>query len=277
MRRFSIACLAGGLTLILCTNDVLIAQEAIQTTAATQPSVGHFIPRWQVRYYRFDRGESRIKIAGWDVHTHAFLAYGLTSNLAGQVEIPLVHRQVTDGESSTGLADPRLSAKWRFWQDDFGPVNTARWSAWGGLEIPSGDNSFSTDSLDPFFGTVFTLIDGRHGLNQSLQWKFSNGSTPQPIFSGQSRADEGQAHTSYLYRIAPMSYTEDFQASWYGVLEMSWFYETNGDWSAHLAPGLLYEHPDWAMEASVQLPIDQEVKDRPENELSIIVGIRLLF
>ena len=61
------------------------------------------------------------------------------------------------------------------------------------------------------------------------------------------------------------------------MLELNGLYETNGDNQIFLSPGVLYEATTWALEASVQLPIFQDLADRPETDVVVVVGVRLLF
>lgn len=94
---------------------------------------------------------------------------------------------------------------------------------------------------------------------------------------GDTTDDVLNLDASYLFRLAPATYGEEFAASLYAVLELNTVYETNGDAEAFLSPGLLYEAPRFAIEAAVQLPVAQDLAHRPEREYVVTLGLRLLF
>ena len=54
-------------------------------------------------------------------------------------------------------------------------------------------------------------------------------------------------------------------------------YETSGERLVQLAPGLLLEAPNYALELVVLLPVDEVARRRPEHEFGIIAGVRLFF
>lgn len=267
---------------LLALGSPALAQQAILTTAPTLPSKGQVVTRHLLTFTSFDDGA----VQGEDVVFTNSIALGLTGNLGVQVDVPYRFRDVegltggVGGDVDTsGLLDARASLKWRVWQDDFGPVDTARLALIGGVEAPTGADRFSSDSVDPFLGASFMLIRGRHGLGASATWFFTTGAADDraPLLPGDTTADVLQVDAAYLVRIAPAVYGEAFEASWYGVLELSATLETNGDREAFLAPGLLYEAPRFAIEASVQIPVAQDLSHRPEREVIATVGVRLLF
>ncbi|MGP1310261.1 MAG: hypothetical protein ACTS27_08705 [Phycisphaerales bacterium] len=255
-----------------------LGQQAILTTAPTLPSKGQIVTRHLLTFTSYDDGP----VDGEDIVLTNSVAYGLTGNLGVQFDLPYRFRDVdglTGGDVDTsGLADADLSLKWRVWQDDFGAVDTARLAVLGGVQLPTGADRFSSDSVDPFLGAAFMYIRGRHGLGASARWLFTTGDTDGPAFQpGDSLADALELDAAYLFRIAPETYGEEFVASWYGVLEVNTVYETNGDAEAFLAPGILYEAPSFAIEANIQVPIAQSLDNRPEREFIATIGLRLLF
>jgi hypothetical protein len=183
-----------------------------------------------------------------------------------------------DGErTDAGLGDLRLTFKHRFWQNDFGPVDTARAAAFAGVELPTGDSAFSSDSVDPYLGAVFMYIGGRHGFNQSLRYTMTTGSTNSELRAGESLADDLRVDSAYLYRLSPAEYGSEYAASTYAVLELNGVYETNGDVEFLLSPGVLYEGTTWAAEAGVQLPVLSAVDERPETGWAVVLGLRFLW
>ncbi len=267
---------------LLCALTVLsraaLAQQAILTTAPTLPSKGQIITRHLLLVTSFDDGP----VQGEDITFINSVSYGLSGSLAAQVDLPYSFRDLegtTAGDIDTsGLLDGEVSLKWRVWKNDFGPVDTARLAVVAGTTVPWGAERFSSDSFDPFLGFAYMYIQGRHGLGFSANYLFTTGAAEGPaLLPGDSLADLLEMDAAYLFRIAPSEYGEDFAASWYAVLELNILYETNGDSEAFLAPGLLYEAPRFAVEATVQLPVAQNLHSRPERGFVVTLGLRLLF
>jgi hypothetical protein len=63
----------------------------------------------------------------------------------------------------------------------------------------------------------------------------------------------------------------------FGVLELNGIYETNGDNELFLSPGLQYKKKRMTLEATVQIPVWQDLDNRPESDLLVGAGIRLRF
>ena len=266
--------------LLLAAAPEARAQEAINTPAATQPGEGNFVNTYKLRFTRYDGTPAGDSGSANEVRLEGLLAYGLTGNLSMSLQAPLTSRTVSGEpsiDSETGIGDLTLQFKYRFWQDDFGPVDTVRASVFAGAELPTGESRFSSDSVDPHVGAVVTYINGRHGLNQSLSWKFNTDSSDEVWRAGDAKADLLRFDTAYLYRLSPEEYGADFVASTYAVLEINGAYETNGDTEVFVSPGLLYEAPSFALEASVSIPVHQDLDHRPEPEYSVAVGVRFLF
>jgi len=253
-----------------------LAQEATNTPAATQPSVGKWYLREIIQYDSF-RADAVSERLGRDlVVATTTLARGLTRNLSASVELPVVHRR-GGAADQTGLADPSLAVKWRPLQRDLGPVDSIRLAVFGGLEVPSGDDHFTSDSWDPFLGGVVTAILGRHGFNQGLSYKLNDGDG-RPL----SRAGDGTDHalrvdTAYLFRIDPVAYSARTSSATYVTVELNGLWEGNDDHEVLLGPGLLYEARTYALEATVSLPVVRDVKQRSAVAMRVTVGARLLF
>ena len=85
------------------------------------------------------------------------IVYGVTENLAAQGTTLIVHREVDFDSGPTlrdmGVADFPVLAKYCFFQEDE-VGKTTRWALIAGAEIPSCDDPFSSESVDPVIGTV---------------------------------------------------------------------------------------------------------------------------
>jgi hypothetical protein len=249
------------------------AQEATSTPAATQPSVG----KWYLRQMLEVVDRSGSMAGGGDARgmlvASTVLAHGLTRNLSASLAAPVIWPR----SGSAGIGDLALAVKWRPYQRDLGPIDSVRLAVFAGVEIPSGDRVASSRSWDPFVGGVTTAILGRHGVNQSLAFKLNGGSDRLPLRAGDGPFDAVRYDTAYLFRIDPPAYTATTSAATYLTLELGGLYETSGDNEILLGPGLLYEARTYALEATVRWPVVQDVRRRPDTDLVVTAGYRLLF
>jgi hypothetical protein len=255
-----------------------LAQEAINTPAATQPGAGRFVSRTQLVIREFGDGPSDNDRSGRDIAARTIAIVGLTGSLSLEARtIALVRRDFDEDANSSHWGESELTVKWRFWQRDLGPVDTMRISLLAGLELPTGTGGESSHSFDPTIGAVFTGIFGRHGINQAVRWKCTTGDLDAPTYAGDSLADAFLLDTAYLYRLLPAQYTADTEGSWYAVLELNTALETNADTEILIGPGILYEGRRIALEAAIQLPLYQDLDERPETQWALTLGIRFLF
>lgn len=248
------------------------AQEAPLSDAATQPAKGKVTFRESLRFTRYEF-EGR-DIDQWVANTR--LTLGLSGKLSLSADIPVVLED-DPLDQSEGLGDVRLGLKWRFWQHDTGAIETRRLAMIGGLRVPTGSDGVSAEGFDPFVGVVFTMVHGRHGLNAAARYQFSTDGMDNPLGPGMGGDDALSLETSYLFRVAPEAYGPDTHGSWYAVAESFVDWETNGDTSWRLAPGLLYEARRWAAEVSVVLPLAEDVRERAETDFGLAAGVRVLF
>jgi hypothetical protein len=80
-----------------------------------------------------------------------------------------------------------------------------------------------------------------------------------------------------LFRLLPDQYTAETGGALYAVAELNGFYGTNGDTEVYLSPGIMFEARTFTLDATVMLPVWQEVEHRAESEYLIGVGVRLSF
>ncbi|MEM7575915.1 MAG: hypothetical protein AAF328_00450 [Planctomycetota bacterium] len=281
------ALLVGAAAFCGIGNNTARAQQSTDMPAAVQPGFKVTVVRELIHTMRYD--DDRSAAAGGlgqytEITAETTLAYGLRRDLTLMLHLPVKRRFNDDSadrvgvDDGLGLQDPRVMMQHRIWQNDETGINTQRAVVQLGAELPLGADEFSSDSLDPIVGLAYTRIRGKHGLNASAQWKFTtdDGDAAATGF-GDAIHDALMVTGSYLYRIAPRSYTIDTTGSHYVQFQALSFYETNGDAAWHFAPGYLYEGKDWAFEASVHLPIAQDLDDRPESEWGLSLGLRYLF
>ena len=113
----------------------------------------------------------------------------------------------------------------------------------------------------------WTKGDGRLGLNASVLWKFNTGGDP----------DEAHYDGAITWRLFPESFSGGADAAMYAVLELNGRYDTNGDDELFLSPGFQYVTGQWAIEATVQLPVWQELHERPEKDFVVGLSFRMYF
>ena len=258
-------------------------QEAINTTAVTEPGEGIVVYQTRVRAVRFEGDPTGARRAGTELRFEHRLQYGVSGRDSLQADWSYVWREYHSGEGSPGVGDTdgagdlRLSYKRRVWERDIGPVDTLRLSVFGGAELPVGGRDFTSASVDPFLGATFLAILGRHGFNQSVSWEFTTGATESRLFAGDSLSDVLRFDSAYLYRLAPAAYGEEYAGSWYALVELNGVVETNGDTEGLVSPGVLYEGTTWAAELGVQVPLWSDVDERPSVGWALSGGLRFLF
>jgi hypothetical protein len=277
------------------------AQEPIHSPAAIQPSAGTFLLRQQFTYVRSE--DNRPGAAGADFDqwvSWTRLNYGLNSDVALTLDVPLVHRNVRGGQAAINddsgggqaggggrdvalaLDDITLGLKLRLFKIDTGPVDTTRASLIAAVELPTGTDGLSSNSWDFTLGAAVTSILGRHGLDAAVRWRFNTGGGDDdprqvPTFPGMGPADALLYDAAYLFRVAPAAYAAGSNHATYLVLEANGVYETNGDHVLMLSPGLMFEARNFAAEISIQLPAWSDVEHRPETRFTVTAGLRFLF
>ena len=303
-RRFLFA--LGVVALFGC---VTRAQQAIHTDAAVQPSAGHLLFREQFTFGSLGRDPTGFGHQVREYIATTDLTYGVTSHFALTAVIPVMWQSVDSSVvdhgghgghggggipfpfpfpepgtttahplgSDFGLDDVTVGFKWRLYERDFGPIDTLRFSLLGGVQTPTGEDAYSSDSWDPIIGGVISYIEGRNGVNASLQWKFNTGKHPVNLHAGMGEDDALFYNASYLFRLFPDAYSSTSRSATYLVMEANGVYETNGDNEILLGPGVMWEAKNLAIEFSIQGPVYQEIENRPKTNVTITVGVRFLF
>jgi len=247
----------------------------LNTDVALTPPQGGTIARVQWRYSELSSDPTP---ADRDVRRNVFpltVVHGLTSEFAVLATLPTVHRSVqmsgADGKlRDTGFADIPILAKYRFFQDDQ-PGRTTRWAVVGGAELPSFDSTFSSDSVDPIIGTVWTHQRLDWWIDWSLIYQFNTG-------SGLDGDDEARADVAGSYPLATGQQKAFGPWGLYAIGEINAYFFTDGGAQAFLSPGLQFIAKQWILEAGVQLPIHQDMKTpRLETDLTTVMSFRYQF
>lgn len=258
------------------------AQESMYTQAATMPGKGTFVLREQAHIWQYGTHPRNDDSQTRKYQFDSSLSYGLARAVAVTIDVPVVLEDTLlangDRDKDAGVEDIDVMFKVRVYRNDGGGVNTTRIALLGGATIASGDSEeFSSQSVNPHFGAVYTLVRGRWGFNQDLQYKFNTGGDERYNFGGDGPDDAFAFNTSGLYRIFPAAFTAKSTGAWYVSAEVNGLYETNGDVELRFSPGLMYEGQTFAFEVMGQLPLADDLEERPELDWAIGLGIRIAF
>lgn len=250
------------------------AQAPINSNAALQPPRHGLILRQQFRYARadFNRKDANLDIALATESTTA--VFGVTNAFTLLLNAPVVlsrrieNNAVGASDTEAGLADWTALVKVRLYRSDTSPTDTLRVDGVAGLELPTGAAAFTSNSVDPIVGAVFTMTRGRHFFDADFLWKFNTG-TGLP--------DRMRYDAAYIYRLWPARHTGSNPAAFNALIELNGAYETNGDNEIFVSPGVQYVTTRWILEATVQLPAWRDLDHRAETDFIVGVGVRVQF
>jgi hypothetical protein len=267
----------------LAMSAAAMGQESMYTQAATMPSPGAFSYRPGFHYFRY--GADPVDANSDRTDKYEFMnsvSYGIVRNWAVTVDVPVVweNEKFNDGtsDSDKGVEDIEAMVKWRFYQSDSGTIDTIRAAALFGAHFASGDDDdFSSESVNPMIGGVITIVRGRHGFNQDLIYTWNTGGTREANLGGEGPDEALAFNTSWVFRLYPDRFTSEHSGGLYSTLELNGLYETNGDTEIRLSPGLMWEDRKWTAELMMQLPLWEDVDERPTLEFGIGVGLRISF
>ncbi|MFQ5810875.1 MAG: transporter, partial [Armatimonadota bacterium] len=241
--------------------------------ALTPPKDGTIV---RVQWRGSELGGDRTPLgrrADMDVQPITFV-HGATERLAILGTVPIVHREIVFGSGmrkrDTGVADIPLLAKYRFLQHDR-PGQTTRWAAIAGVEAPSFDADFSSDSFDPILGTVWTYQRRDWWVDWDVVYKFNTG-------AGLDSDDQLRADVAYSHRVLEGQNRKLGPWGLYVIGEWNSRHITDGSSQMFLSPGVQFITARWILEAGVQLPTHQHMRaPRLETDDTVVVSFRFQF
>ncbi len=259
------------LTILVVGAPTAFAQAPLNSDVALTPPKDGWIIRLQWRYSRLAEDPTPLDRKVHQSVVPLTVVYGVTENLALLGTLRIVDRKIDFGSGATqrdtGFADIPLLAKYRFYQDDK-PGKTTRWVAIGGLEVPTFDNVFSSESFDPIIGTVWTHQELAWEIDWNVLYKFNTA-------GGVAGDDELRLDFTGTYRL--LGGESDGLGPWglYAIGELNAKYITDGSTQLLGSPGLQFITPNFILEAGVQLPIGQDLKSpRLENDYTVVLSVR---
>ncbi len=251
-----------------------VSSAGLNTIVALTPPEGGWIIRAQWRYSSLGDDPTPLgrKV---DLSLQPItVVYGVTADLALQATIPIVYRKIAFGSgverSDTGVGDIPLLAKYRFYQKDE-PGVTTRWAAIGGLEVPTFDDAFSSESFDPIIGTVWTHQQRDWWIDWDVLYKFNTA-------GGLDGDDELRGDVAASVRL--LDDESDTIGPWglYAIAEVNANYFTDGSVQVFGSPGIQFITPNVILEAGVQLPMLQDLAaPRLEKDFTVVLSLRVQF
>lgn len=271
-----------GLVFILLIPSSLYA-VGINTDAALPVPKQHVLIRTQTRYTFAHNDPSG---AGRRLHQLQFptvLVYGVTAKTALFGMAPFVYRDLSGSETG-GIGDPTFLLRQEIAKKDW-PLKTWRLALLGGLEIPSGDDPFSSHSIDFPLGLVTSFQTHRFEMDVDVRYKINtegNGTDP---------GDDLFYNLAYQHRVFPWRLPEAGIPN-----QLNLVLEMNGQWAQKdrivggavnansggntifLSPGLQYVMKRVIVEASFQYPILQELNgNQLKTQFAVNGGMRIQF
>ncbi len=251
-----------------------IEAAGLNTDVALTPPKGGTILRYQWRFTRLADDPTPLGREIELMLQPLTAVYGISENLAILGTVPIVHTDIDfdrrSGTSDTGVGDIPLLLKYRFYQKDL-PGKTTRWAAIGGAEVPTYDGDFSSESLDPIIGTVWTHQERDWWVDWDVLYQFNTS-------GGLSGDDSLRLDVAYSHKI--IGGENDTLGPWglYAIAEANSEYLTDGSTQVFGSPGLQFITPRWIFEAGVQIPVHQDMATpRLEDDYTAVASVRYQF
>lgn len=263
---------------------------------------GEFIAREQLVFNQSgdDPSAAARDRTAWSVVS--VLGYGINSDLVLFGVAPYVNKQLKltlNGTRVTrradGLGDMKFFGRYTIFKNNFSGGNF-RIAPFAGIEVPTGDSRRSdalgrlpasvqpgSGSWDPFGGIVLTYQTLDFQVDAQISYK-ANRPANDFEFGDIARLD-----ASFQYRLWPGELGGGVPDFLYGVLEANLVHEDknrisgikdpgSGGTRLFLVPGVQYITRRWIAEATVQLPVIQDLNGLSlENDYVARAGFRINF
>ena len=284
IKRLLLITFAAIVTLTLL--PIMAEAGGISFDAGLTPPEDRWILRTQVRFMQ--RKDDPLPM-NREMSTFIFpfvLAYGLRPELTIMLRQTVLSREMSmtgTTEKNSGLGDLFVLAKYRAYRLNT-PDYTFGIAPTLGLESPSGDHSFTSETWDIYPGLYISWRRGLWAADSNIAYKW-NGF----VGSGKKGTDPGDELSlnlafAYQFRIG-----ERARSSLAPVLEFNYYHirvdkldghdiSNTGETVMHLSSGIKFTTSSLILEALLQNPIRQLQKGyQLERDVGIIVGSRFLF
>lgn len=231
------------------------------------------------------------------------LGYGLNRDWTLFAALPYLDKELELAAPSgprmrrqaAGFGDAMLFARYTLFRDD-APGRTFRIAPFAGLQLPSGEHRRhdrpgrlprplqpGSGAVSPFAGLVTTW--------QQLDYEFdaSAGYQANGEDEGFEFGDEARLDASFQYRLWPRRLGPGLPGFVYAVVESNLVHQDrnrvagtadpdSGGTAWFLAPGLQYATRRWVLEASVQVPLAQNLHGAAlKQDYTVRAGFRFAF
>jgi hypothetical protein len=284
MRRLLLLILAGTSVNALITESVNAG--GISVDAGLTPPEDRWILRTQLRYMRRKDDPTPMD---QKMDTYVFpvvLAYGFRPDLTLMVRQAVRHRKMSMAGSisrDTGPGDLFVLGKYRLYRRNtreytFGVAPTL------GLELPTGDDNFSSETWDLEPGLFASWRSGPWASDFNIAYKW-NGFADK----GQGGLEPGHELSIDLAFAHQFSIGEKADTSVAPVLEFSYRDVLSDGLSGHdvsntgeslffVSPGVKFTKSSFILEALLQIPVWQDQEgSQLEQGTRFIVGARFMF
>ena len=267
------------MTLAALLGTAVPAAVGINTNTVIAPGVGQFVYRWQLRYLQAMSSPGPADLDLDLLVNPNVMVYGASEDLSLFGVVPMVLREGTMRPPTPpgafteldeqGFGDMRFFAKYRLCYRDE-PGETTRLSLLGGVEVPSYDEPFTSDSWDPFLGWVFTYQSLEWGVDLDLIWKVNTGERF-------ARHDAMFYDAAYTYVLLTGQNLDESYWQVNSVLELNGTYTTDGSQLTFISPGIQLALERMIVEPSLQLPVIRDLKTEVEPDFTLVVGTRITW
>jgi len=278
---------------IVPMNNILAAP--INSNVALPVRKGGFVFRSQVRWLRATDDPTPSDKEVNVVAIPNVLVYGATPDLALFAIFPYFFRNVelTDTSSGkridkndNGIGDLTLIARYTVYAKDY-PSGTARFAPLAGIKLPTGNDDLepiTTDSIDFQLGGVATVTwdIGRHEIDADIIYRIN---TEAENFE---KGDEFVYDLAYEFRVYPWTLPNVGVPNFiYLVAEANGVFskkseqngktlDNSGGNIIFLSPGVQFATKRYILEASIQLPIIQDLNgNQVETDFVLTAGFRV--
>jgi len=258
----------------------------INTDTAIQPAEGELIYRSQVHYEHASE-ESGDPDGELDrILLPQTFAYGFSPEFSAVATIPMRYDDLRGRVPETndfGVADIKTFGRYQIWKEQ-AYLEDSSFTLLGGLELPSGDSTFSSRSFDPILGFVFNRIQDRIGSYVDLTYQF-NTENSDDFENG----DELKWDAALEYRLFPEEWKGDDEHSFAVLIELNGSYKQkntsatgtvdgSGGTTVFISPGIQLQSRQMVLESSVQLPVIQNLSgDQLKTDLVVVLSVRFFY
>lgn len=269
---------------IICLTD-LASATGISVDAGLTPAQNRWLIRSQLRYTHRDNHPVMSKNEMEMYMAPVVIAYGVRSDFAVMVRQVIKRSEMTMGMNQTtnsGLTDLFVLGKYRLAR-----INTPKYT-FGiaptlGLEIPSGDKDFSSNSWDLLMGCYLSGRMRSLGVDLNVSYNWVGMATTNR--SDGDGGDEFSVEGALAYQFALGSSGEFSMAP---VIELTYqnmssdvkngtVVANSGESVVMLSPGLKVTRSSLILEGLLQIPIWQDQNGlQTERAPGFIIGFRLM-